>query len=173
MSDITYADKIAGSTFSHENANEIKTAINSKVDKSGTKVLSDNNYSDAEKAIVASTSGINTGDQDLSNLQTKPLLSQTFNGEFNLSTGGEVSYKIYSLNTNLTPTVTTPLIENSICRVVIDAGANASLIATNIGTLRAGSDSFTVSKQNELLIFVFPDGTSGALVKSYTIKVLN
>jgi len=33
MADITYTDKIAGSTFSHEDANEIKTAVNSKVDK--------------------------------------------------------------------------------------------------------------------------------------------
>jgi hypothetical protein len=53
--------------------NSINTALNLKVDKvykTGSeteyKVLSDNNLTDAEKTKLANTSGINTGDQDLS-----------------------------------------------------------------------------------------------------------
>lgn len=53
MADITYATKAAGSTFSHEDANEIKTCVNSKIDKDETKVLSDNNYTDAEKTKLS------------------------------------------------------------------------------------------------------------------------
>lgn len=103
----------------------------------------------------------------------KDLIGQTFSGQFNLSTGGEVSYKKYSFNNALTPTVTSTLTENTVCRINLDAGSSASLVVTNLGSARIGSDTFTPNKQNELLIFVFPDGTGGALVISHSIKVLN
>lgn len=103
----------------------------------------------------------------------KSLIAQTFLGEFNLSTGGEVSYKIYSSNTALTPTVAANPVEESYARVVIDAGASATLDATNMGTPRPGNDTFTVSKKNEIMMACLPDGTDGALVNYYTIKVLN
>ena len=137
---------------------ELNTALSFKVDKVTGKGLSTEDYTTAEKNKLAALAA--------------PLLSQDYAGELNLSTGGEVSYKIYSVNAAHTPTVTA-LAENSVARVVLDAGSSASLVDTNLGTKRAGSDDFTVSKQNELLVFVFPDGTDGALVKSYTIKVLN
>lgn len=103
----------------------------------------------------------------------KSLIAQTFSGEFNLSTGGEVSYKIYSSNTALTPTVAASPVENSFARIVIDAGASASLVTTNMGTPRVGSDTFTVSKKNEIMMTCLPDGTDGSLVLYYSIKVLN
>lgn len=107
------------------------------------------------------------------NTSSNNLLSQDYTGEFNLSTGGEVNYKITSINNAHTPTVSAPLVENSVARVVIDAGSSASLVDTNIGTKRPGSDDFTISKKNELTVMVFPDGTAGALIKYYSIKVLN
>lgn len=95
--------------------------------------------------------------------------------ELILTTGGEVYYDPYVFNGEFFPKVPSDdrLMEGSVCRIVLDAGAAATFTATNLGTKRVGSDDFTVSKQNELLVFVFPDGTDGALVKSYTIKVLN
>lgn len=50
--DITYNDKAAASTFSHEDANEIKAAVNSKVDKEAGKILSSNDYTTTEKTNV-------------------------------------------------------------------------------------------------------------------------
>jgi len=66
MSNITWADKETGGTFSAANANEVKTAVNSKADA----LTSDQNYvTDAEKIVIGNTSGTNTGDQDLSGKQ--------------------------------------------------------------------------------------------------------
>lgn len=137
---------------------ELNTALSFKVDKVTGKGLSTEDYTTTEKNKLASIPA--------------PLLSQTYAGEFNLSTGGEVSYKIYSVNAAHTPTVTA-LAENSVARVVLDAGASASLVDTNLGIKRPESDDFTISKKNELTVMVFPDGTDGALVKYYSIKVLN
>ena len=53
MADITYSDKAAGSSFTHENANEIKTAVNTKVDKITGKGLSENDYTTTEKNKLA------------------------------------------------------------------------------------------------------------------------
>lgn len=102
-----------------------------------------------------------------------PSLGNTFTGQFDISTHFETSYKKYSLNTALTPTVTASPLENAICRIVIDAGASASLVTTNIGSPRVGSDTFTAGKLNEIYIYVYPDGTDGALVVSHLITVLN
>jgi hypothetical protein len=130
-----------------------------------------NDWTDTDtKGQVTSVNG-RTG--AVTGLQESALLSQDYAGEINLSTGTEVSYKITSINTAHTPAVSSTLVENSSARVVLDAGASASLVTTNIGTARAGSDTFTAGKKNELIVFVFPDGTAGALVKSYSIKVLN
>jgi hypothetical protein len=45
--------------------------LDSKVDKEGTKVLSDTNFTQTEKDNLAQQSGTNTGDQDLSGLYLK------------------------------------------------------------------------------------------------------
>ncbi len=132
------------------------------------------NYSISALTTTSKTllGAINELVTSLSGKQDKPLLNQTFTGEFNLSTGGEVSYKITLLNTSLTPTVST-LVEDSFARVVIDAGASALLVTTNMGTQRVGSDTFTAGKKNEIIMTCLPDGTDGALVKYYSIKILN
>lgn len=96
-----------------------------------------------------------------------PLINQTFSGEFNLSTNYEVYYNAYTTNTTVTPTVSSTPLVGAVARVVFDAGASSALTATNLGTLRAGSDIFTVSKLNEILVFSLPEGLE------YSIKVLN
>lgn len=53
------------------NANEVKSAVNSKQDAESGKVLSTNDYTTTEKDKLADQSGTNTGDQDLSGLQQK------------------------------------------------------------------------------------------------------
>lgn len=96
-----------------------------------------------------------------------PLVDQTFSGEFNLSTNYEVYYNQYTTNTTVTPTISTSPLVGACARVVFDAGASAALTVTNLGTLRAGSDTFSVSKLNEILVFNLPEGLE------YSIKVLN
>lgn len=48
------------------NQADLQTALGSKVDKIAGKGLSTNDFTDSDKTIVANTSGVNTGDQDLS-----------------------------------------------------------------------------------------------------------
>lgn len=77
-----------------------------------------------------------------------PLTGVDFTGEFNLSTNYEVEYNEYTLNTGLTPTISsTPLI-NAIAGVIIKAGASASLPTTNMGVSWPGNDTFTANKSN-------------------------
>jgi hypothetical protein len=133
--------------------------------------------------VVNSTfSGLNTTSKTIqgaiNELKTSydplnPLLSQTFSGQFNLSTNYEVSYKIYTSNTSLTPTLAASPLENAVARLVVNAGASASLATTNMGSPRSGSATFTASKLNEIIVYCFPDGISGALVVSHSIKILN
>jgi hypothetical protein len=115
-------------------------------------VHTDNNYSTAEKNKVAAAT---------------PLVNQIFSGELNLSTNFEVYYNQYTSNVALTPTISATPIVGAAVRLVINAGASASLVATNLGTIRAGSDTYTVSKLNELIVYNLPEGLS------YQIKVLN
>jgi hypothetical protein len=58
---------------------EIINTLEIKVDKIIGKELSSNNYTNAEKAKLATTSGINTGDQDLTSLATIPNLNLKLN----------------------------------------------------------------------------------------------
>lgn len=58
MSDVTYADKSQVASYNAakwnaQDANEIKTAVNTKVDKDGSKQLSTEDYSTVEKAKLA------------------------------------------------------------------------------------------------------------------------
>jgi hypothetical protein len=53
MADITYPNKNTGDQFTAADANEIKTAVNTKVDKVSGKQLSDENYTSAEKSKLA------------------------------------------------------------------------------------------------------------------------
>lgn len=96
-----------------------------------------------------------------------PLTNQTYSGQFNLSTNYEVYYNTHNTNVAETPTVSATPIVGAVARCVFNSGASSSLVDTNIGTLRAGSDNYTVSKLNELLIFSLPEGLE------YSIKVLN
>lgn len=96
-----------------------------------------------------------------------PSTGITFTGEFDLTQNYEVYYNQYTTNTTFTPTVKTGALVGSGARVVINAGSSASLTASNLGTKRTGSDDFTVSKLNELLVLNLPEGLT------YSIKVLN
>lgn len=96
-----------------------------------------------------------------------PLTNQTYAGQVNLSTNYEVYYNSHSTNVAETPTISaTPLI-GAVARLYFVTGASGSLVATNLGTLRAGSDTYTISKTNEILVFSLPEGLE------YSIKVLN
>jgi len=138
------------------------------------------NYSHIHTPILAdikwgNISGTLSNQIDLWNILSRitPSTGNTFTGQFDISNHYETSYKIYTTNTALTPTVTSNPLENAVCRVLIDAGASASLVTTNIGSPRYGSATFTAGKLNELFIYVLPDGTAGALVVSHLINVIN
>ena len=96
-----------------------------------------------------------------------PVSGLTFSGQFNLSSSFESYYNAYTTNVAVTPTVAATPLVGAMARVVFNAGASASLVATNLGTLRPGSDTFTVSKLNEIIVFSLPEGLE------YAIKVLN
>ena len=95
--------------------------------------------------------------------------------ELRLDTGGEAYYDPYVFTGEFFPKVPSAdrLVEGSVIRIVLDAGAAATFNAANIGTKRADSADFTVSKLNELFVFVLPDGVDGDLVLSYKINLLN
>jgi uncharacterized protein (TIGR02145 family) len=57
------------------NASDLATSLSSKVDKISGKELSTNDYSNAEKTKLASITGTNTGDQDLSSYATNTALA--------------------------------------------------------------------------------------------------
>lgn len=96
-----------------------------------------------------------------------PLTGQTFNGQFDLTSRYSISFNQYACNTTLTPTIAANPIVQAFNRVVIDAGASASLVATNMGTKRVGSDNFTSSKLNEIVITQEEEGLY------YQIRILN
>ena len=96
-----------------------------------------------------------------------PLINQTYSGQFNLSTNYEVYYNQYTTNIAETPTISSTPLTGAVARCVFNTGASGSLITTNLGTLRPGSDTYTVSKLNEIMIFSLPEGLE------YSIKVLN
>lgn len=96
-----------------------------------------------------------------------PSTGLTFTGEFDLTQSYETYYNQYSSNVALTPTIKSNPLVGAGARVVINAGASASLVATNLGTLRTGSDDYTVSKLNEISVYNLPEGLT------YSIKVLN
>lgn len=96
-----------------------------------------------------------------------PLINQTYTGEVNLSTNYEVYYNSYSTNVAETPTISATPLVGAVARLYFVTGASGALVATNLGTLRAGSDTYTVSKTNEILVFSLPEGLE------YSIKVLN
>jgi hypothetical protein len=96
-----------------------------------------------------------------------PLTGQTFSGNFDLSTRYKTSFVEYSCNTTLTPTVSANPLIGAFGIVVINAGASAILDASNMGTKRAGSDNFTISKLNEIIITREESGLF------YHIKILN
>lgn len=96
-----------------------------------------------------------------------PLTNQTYAGEINLSTNYEVYYNSYSTNVAETPTISATPLVGAVARLYFVTGASGSLVATNLGTLRAGSDTYTISKINEILVFSLPEGLE------YSIKVLN
>lgn len=82
MSNISYPNKSTGDLITASEMNEIKTAVNSKVDTVSGKQLSTEDYSTAEKTKLAAQSGVNTGDQDLSGkvdkVSGKQLSSEDF-----------------------------------------------------------------------------------------------
>lgn len=98
------------------------------------------------------------------------LLSQDFTGEFNLSIGDDVYYKPLTLDTSLTPTVTSVQKEGSACRLLINAGLSASLNTLNMGTPEVFSEDFIPGKKNLILIYIVPEGINGTLIKKYIIK---
>lgn len=103
-----------------------------------------------------------------------PVTGATFTGEFNLSSQYDKSYLEYACNVELTPTIAAGTnLKGAYNRVVINAGASASLVATNMGTLRAGSDDFTVSKLNEIVIMQEEVDSVSITGLYYSIKVLN
>jgi hypothetical protein len=102
-----------------------------------------------------------------SSVKLAPITGLTFSGQFNLTNSYQTSYVTYVSNTALTPTIATGALVGASARLVVDAGAVASLVTTNLGTLRAGSDTFTVSKLNEIVLVKEEEGLY------YNIKVLN
>ena len=132
--------------------------------------------STATNSVVLATDTILVGigklQSQISSLITKtnplvPLINQTYSGQFNLSNNYEVYYNQYTTNVAETPTITSTPLVGSVSRCVFNTGSSGSLVATNLGTLRAGSDTYTVSKLNEILVFSLPEGLE------YSIKVLN
>ena len=96
-----------------------------------------------------------------------PSTGLTFIGQFNLTNSYQTSYVTYSSNVALTPTVATSPLVGASARLVVDAGASASLVVTNLGTLRVGSNTFTASKLNEIVLVNEEEGLY------YNIEVLN
>ncbi len=96
-----------------------------------------------------------------------PLTGIDYAGEVNVSTNYEVYYNEYTTNKAETPTVSALPLVGAIARIVFNAGASASLVATNLGTARPNNDSFLASKLNEITVYSLPEGLS------YSIKVLN
>lgn len=96
-----------------------------------------------------------------------PSTGLTFTGEFDLTQSYETYYNQYSSNVELTPTIKSNPLVGAGARVVINAGSSATLVATNLGTKRVGSDDYTVSKLNEISVYNLPEGLT------YSIKVLN
>lgn len=143
-------------------------------------VHTDNNYTDADAQEVATISdkvdkvsgkGLSTNDFDntyKSNVdKSTPLTNQTLNTEINLSTNFEVYYNEKAINTAFTPTISASPLIGAAARVVLNAGASASLVATNLGTKLPESSDFTISKLNELIVYSLPEGIA------YTIAILN
>ena len=67
---------------------EVDTALNLKMDKNGTKQLSDENYTTAEKTKLSAILGTNTGDETISTIKTKlgiTTLSGSNTGDQDLS----------------------------------------------------------------------------------------
>ena len=96
-----------------------------------------------------------------------PLVNQTLDTEINLSTNYEVYYNEKAINTAFTPTISASPIIGAAARVVLNAGASASLVVTNLGTKLPESSDFTASKLNELIVYSLPEGIA------YTIAILN
>jgi len=96
-----------------------------------------------------------------------PSNNNTFSGEFDLSTRYRTTYSVYTLNTAITPTITSNNLIDSSCRLTIDAGASAQLVTTNMGSKLSGSDNFTTGKLNQITIFYWEEGLF------YFIKILN
>ncbi len=96
-----------------------------------------------------------------------PLVNQILDTEINLSTRREVYYNEKAINTAFTPTISANPLIGAAARVVLNAGASASLVATNLGTKLPESSDFTASKLNELIVYSLPEGIA------YTIAILN
>lgn len=96
-----------------------------------------------------------------------PLVNQTLDTEINLSTNFEVYYNEKAINTAFTPTISASPLIGAAARVVLNAGASASLVATNLGTKLPESSDFAISKLNELIVYSLPEGIA------YTIAILN
>ena len=116
------------------------------------KVLSDFNYDQTAKDALT---------------KSIPRTGLTYEGQFDLSQAYQNSYLQYITNVAETPTVAASPLTGAFIRVVFNAGASASLVATNLGTKRVGSDNFTANKLNEIIVVQEEEGLY------YSIKVLN
>jgi hypothetical protein len=130
MADITYTDKVAASTFTHENANEIKSAVNSKVDKETGKVLSDNNYSTAEKNKVTAV--------------TPPAAGTLITGSnaINLTNIAGQEYHPYNMTSgNLTITVGANPVAGASAHFIKIADGSHTFVSTAFTTLSGEDDN--------------------------------
>ena len=95
------------------NIADVNTALDSKLDKVAGKALSTNDYTNAEKLKLATITGINTGDQDLStfasiitlglklnSVDTGLMLSNRFSRD-TMSLSNRVNLKLNSVDTSL------------------------------------------------------------------------
>lgn len=129
--------------------------------------ITDNSLNTTAKTIVGAINELKTSKSDI------PLTDQTFNGEFNLATNYEVEYNEYNSNSALTPTISASQLLNSIAAVVINAGASASLVTTNMGVQWPGNDTYTPGKQNFVAVIKRKPNSVNATGLYHIIKVLN
>lgn len=88
-----------------------------------------------------------------------PLVDQVFNGEFDLTTFYITTFREYTLNQALTPTLKAGTnLKQAYNSLIINAGASASLNTVNMGLPRPDSVEFTPNKVNE--IFLYQDEVS-------------
>lgn len=153
-------------------AKSFATAGTGSVVLSSSQIAQDTSLLQLDGSITKLFNWNTNQDVSISNLDTRinkntPLINQTFNGQFNLSTNYEVYYNIYNLDSSITPTISANPLITAAARLIINASTNASVNFVNMGTKMPFSDDFTINKSNEIIIVNYPEGLN------YVITILN